>query len=123
MKAGNQAIGARLRIVLEPDVAIGPGKADLLQGIKETGSIAAAGRRMGMSYKRAWLHVEAMNGFFTEPLVDASKGGRAGGGAHLTAVGEQVLEAFRHMEALTNRAIAPDMAALRARLSDMVKRK
>jgi len=123
MKAGNQAVGARLRIVLAPKVAIGPGKADLLQGIRETGSIAAAGRRMGMSYKRAWLHVEAMNGFFAAPLVEASKGGRAGGGARLTAVGAQVLEAYRHMEALTNDAVAPEMAALRAALSDMVKRK
>jgi molybdate transport system regulatory protein len=61
MKAGNKQVGARLRIVLEPDIAIGPGKADILQGIKETGSIAAAGRRMGMSYKRAWLLVETMN--------------------------------------------------------------
>ena len=53
--------GLRIRVVLGPGVMIGPGKADLLEGIRETGSIAAAGRRMGMSYKRAWTLVEGMN--------------------------------------------------------------
>jgi Bacterial regulatory helix-turn-helix protein, lysR family len=77
MRIGNRTTGARLRIVLEPDIAIGPGKADLLEGIRETGSIAAAGRRLGMSYKRAWLLVETMNACFKSPLVEASRGGRA----------------------------------------------
>src|SRR3546814_1084102 len=83
MKAGNRTVGARLRIVLDPAIAIGPGKADILRGIKETGSIAAAGRRMGMSYKRAWRLVETMNHCFRTPMVEAAKGGRAGGGAVL----------------------------------------
>jgi molybdate transport system regulatory protein len=114
MRAGNRTIGARLRIVLGPDIAIGPGKADLLEGIRETGSIAAAGRRMGMSYKRAWYLVETMNRCFTRPLVVASKGGRAGGGARLTQLGQEVLERYRRMQALTADAIEPEMAALRA---------
>ena len=79
MRVGNRTVGTRLRIVLEPDIAIGPGKADILEAIRETGSIAAAGRRMGMSYKRAWLLVETMNACFKSPLVEASRGGRARG--------------------------------------------
>ncbi len=119
MKAGNQRAGARLRIVLESDIAIGPGKADILEGIKETGSIAAAGRRMGMSYKRAWLLVETMNRCFRAPLVVTSRGGRAKGGAVLTATGDEVLGRYRRMEALTAAAIEGELAGLRRLLVDM----
>jgi len=87
-----------LRVDFAPGVRLGPGKADLLQGIRDTGSIAAAGRRMGMSYKRAWMLVETMNAMFAAPLVTSSKGGRAGGGAELTEAGSAVLAAFRGME-------------------------
>ncbi len=123
MKAGNKQQGARLRLVLEPDIAIGPGKADILEGIKETGSIAAAGRRMGMSYKRAWLLVETMNRCFQEPLVETSRGGRAKGGAVLTTAGHEVLERYRRMEQLTEAAIAGEMAALRRLLVDISTQK
>ena len=119
MRVGNRTVGARLRIVLEPDIAIGPGKADLLEGIRDTGSIAAAGRRLGMSYKRAWLLVETMNRCFKRPLVEASKGGRAGGGAMLTELGEEVLARYRRMETLTADAIEPEMAALRRSVADL----
>jgi molybdate transport system regulatory protein len=118
MKAGNRQVGARLRIVLEPDIAIGPGKADILEAIKETGSIAAAGRSMGMSYKRAWYLVETMNRCFKSPLVEASKGGRAGGGARLTELGHEVLARYRRMEMLTAEVIEPEMAALRSVVVD-----
>jgi molybdate transport system regulatory protein len=104
---------ARLRIVLGPAIAIGPGKADLLEGIRETGSIAAAGRRMGMSYKRAWLLVETMNGCFTKPLVETAKGGKSGGGARLTQLGEEVLSRYRRMEIATTKAVAGDLDALK----------
>jgi len=123
MKAGNRTAGARLRLVLEPDIAIGPGKADILEGIKETGSIAAAGRRMGMSYKRAWLLVETMNRCFKAPLVATSRGGSAKGGAVLTPSGHEVLERYRRMEQLTEAAIAGEMAALRRLLVDMSDQK
>ena len=123
MKAGNQQPGARLRLVLDPDIAIGPGKADILEGIRETGSIAAAGRRMGMSYKRAWLLVETMNRCFEAPLVETSRGGRAKGGAVLTAAGHEVLERYRRMEQLTAAAIAGEMAALRRLLVDVSEEK
>ena len=103
--------GLRIRLVLAPDVMIGPGKADLLEGIRDTGSIAAAGRRMGMSYKRAWLLVETMNACFTKPVVEAVKGGKAGGGARLTPLGEDVLARYRRMQQASDRAIAADLAA------------
>ncbi len=119
MRAGNKRQGVRLRLVLEPDIAIGPGKADILDFIAETGSIAAAGRRMGMSYKRAWLLVETMNRCFREPLVETSRGGRSKGGAVLTASGREVLERYRRMEVLTAAAIGGELDALRALLADM----
>jgi len=112
MKATNRALGARLRVVLGRDVAIGPGKADLLEGIKTTGSIAAAGRRMGMSYKRAWYLMDSMNRCFRGALVQAAKGGPAGGGARLTPLGEEVLARYRRMQARTEKAVAADLRAL-----------
>ncbi len=108
----------RLRIVLGPDVAIGPGKADLLEGIRETGSIAAAGRRMSMSYKRACMMVNAMNGFFHSPLVATKRGGRERGGARLTRHGDMVLDAYRRMESLTRDAISDELAGLQSLLDD-----
>jgi molybdate transport system regulatory protein len=119
MKAGNATVGARLRVVMGPGVAIGPGKADLLEGIKVTGSISGAGRRMGMSYKRAWYLVEALNGHFPEPLVEALKGGRAGGGARLTPLGEEVLSAYREMEASTRAAIGPVLERLTRKITSL----
>ena len=101
-----------MRLVLGRDVAIGPGKADLLEGIAETGSIAAAGRRMGMSYRRAWLLVDAMNKCFALPLVEAAKGGPKGGRAALTAAGMDVLKRFRSIEQKALSATRADRAAL-----------
>lgn len=108
----NQA-ALHLRAVLAPGIAIGPGKADLLEGIRETGSIAAAGRAMRMSYKRAWQLVEELNGSFREPLVEASKGGAGGGGARLTRAGEDVLARYTRMQTDAVAAVAVDLAALR----------
>jgi len=98
---------------------LGPGKADLLELIGETGSIAAAGRRMKMSYKRAWSLVEAMNAAFTEPLVDSSRGGQGGGGARLTPAGEAVLARYRRLEASAAEAGAEEIAAIAGMLRDM----
>lgn len=96
-----------VRLELGRAIAIGPGKADLLAGIAETGSIAAAARRMGMSYKRAWLLVETMNLCFREPLVISARGGRGAGGARLTAEGEAVLAAYRSLQRAAEAAAAP----------------
>jgi molybdate transport system regulatory protein len=117
MNPRNQTVGPRLRIVLEPEIALGPGKADLLEGIDTTGSIAAAGRRLGMSYKRAWTLVEAMNGDFGSPLVHTTKGGRTYGGAALTPTGKEVLQLYRRMEARAGAAIRGEMKALRKLLT------
>jgi molybdate transport system regulatory protein len=101
-----------MRIYLTPDVLMGPGKADLLQAIDETGSIAAAGRRMNMSYKRAWYLVDTLNQYFREPLVVSSKGGSARGGASLTDTGREVLECYRRIQNKTEAAIARELAEL-----------
>ncbi len=89
----------RIRIVFGDLGMIGPGKADLLEGIDRCGSIAAAGRQMGMSYKRAWQLIGTMNEMFREPLVDSTRGGPGGGGAALTETGRTVLGLYRSVEA------------------------
>lgn len=105
-------IGARVRVLLGRDVVIGPGKADVLQAVREHGSIAAAGRQLGMGYKRVWLLVDSMNQCFVSPLIEASKGGARGGGARLTPLGEEVLARYRNMERLATAAIAAEVAEL-----------
>ncbi len=109
----------RLRVVFGPGEMLGPGKAELLERIEETGSIAAAGRGMGMSYKRAWQLVETMNAMFAEPLVLSSRGGAHGGGAEVTESGKIVLAEYRAMEAEALSASAPHIARLSELLSDM----
>lgn len=99
-------------------LVFGPGKADLLQAISEEGSISAAGRRMGMSYKRAWSLVEEMNDAFAEPLVLSARGGAHGGGAHLTATGQAVLAEYRALLARLLADGADEIAAIGARLRD-----
>ena len=103
--------GPQLRVLFGSAIAIGPGKADLLEAIACTGSISAAGRLLGMSYRRAWLLVDTMNRSFRAPLVGAAKGGRRGGGAELTANGKDVLARYRRMEARASRLLAKDMAS------------
>jgi molybdate transport system regulatory protein len=112
-----------LRVTFNDDFYVGPGRADLLEGIAETGSISAAGKRMGMSYKRAWSLVQALNEGFGAALVEASRGGSAQGGAILTADGVAVLAHYRAMEAATREAIAKDFGALRKRMTDTSRKK
>lgn len=102
-----------LRLELSDRVALGPGKAELLEGIRDAGSIAAAGRRMRMSYQRAHDLVAALNAEFREPLVATVTGGPGGGGARLTPLGEEVLRAYRDAEALAAAAVADRVAWLR----------
>jgi molybdate transport system regulatory protein len=106
-----------LRLTLSERVALGPGKADLLEAIRETGSIAAAGRRMGMSYQRAHDLASALNADFRAPLIETSAGGSRGGGARLTALGEEVLAEYRAIEARAAEAAGPGLARLRASLA------
>jgi molybdate transport system regulatory protein len=114
----NTTTGPRLRIVLAPGIAFGPGKAAVLEGVRDTGSIAATGRRMRMSYKRAWSLIEAMNRDFGTPLVATQKGGKSFGGATLTEAGESVLALYRSMEHRTSEAIEADLALLQKMLPE-----
>lgn len=111
-----------LRITLSDTAYIGPGRADLLELIASTGSISAAGKAMGMSYKRAWGLVQALNDGFGTPLVESSRGGATQGGAMLTEAGQLVLASYRAMQDKTRTAIAEEVTTLRRKF-DMSARK
>lgn len=115
--------GLRIRLVFDDGAMIGPGKADLLELIRETGSIAAAGRRLGMSYKRAWMLVETLNDTFAAPLVESHRGGAGFGGAALTETGEQALALYRKLQARAAQATAGEVGALRRLRRDRVGQK
>lgn len=102
--------GLTLRILSSGDPAMGPGKAALIAHIEATGSISAAAREMGMSYRRAWQLVEAINRSFSEPVIVTVTGGKRGGGALVTAFGRDLVAQFHAMEAKASAAIADDLA-------------
>lgn len=102
---------------------LGPGKADLLERIRDTGSIAAAGRTMSMSYKRAWTLVGEMNASFQNPLVESTRGGAAGGGATLTETGAEVLANYRKLEEIMAEAGAARIGAIQSMLKDIPQEK
>lgn len=102
----DSALQARVRLMLGDEIALGPGKADLLAAIAECGSISAAGRQLGMSYRRAWLLVDTMNRCFREPLVVTASGGQRGGGASLSPLGVTVLRQYRALQEDVDRAAA-----------------
>jgi molybdate transport system regulatory protein len=113
------AVLPRLRVLAGAEIALGPGKARLLQEIAELGSLSAAARRLDMSYMRAWRLVHTMNACFREPLVEMSRGGREQGGAALTATGAMVLELYREMERRSREAIAAPWSELEALLAGL----
>src|SRR5258705_80673 len=88
----------RLRVVRSGEIALGPGKAELLGYIADTGSIRKAASQMGVSYMRAWMLVKTMNACFREPLVMATRGGRERGGASVTKTGREALKLYRRIE-------------------------
>lgn len=106
----------RIRIAVGENIAIGQGKADLLDAIARTGSIAAAARELKMSYRKAWLLVDEMNQCFLSPVVLAAKGGPQGGGAQLTPIGAEALSRFRAIQAKASTAIEGDVKAFRKKL-------
>jgi molybdate transport system regulatory protein len=101
----------QIRIMFRKAIAMGPGKADLLRAIEDSGSISAAARDLGMSYRRAWLLVDTMNQCFKSPVVETLTGGQKGGGAQVTDLGREVLERYVAMEAKAAASVRKDMAA------------
>lgn len=105
-KTPKTAVLTRIRVLHGSEFAIGPGKADLLEAVANTGSISSAARSMKMSYRRAWLLIDTMNQCFKLPVIDTSTGGKGGGGAQITAFGREVLALYRDMEGRAARAIS-----------------
>ena len=107
------SLSPRFRIICGKEIAFGPGKAELLQRVAETGSIGKAALCMKMSYMRAWSLVQTMNRCFKEPLITAAHGGEGGGGAALTETGRKVLAHYRQLERASLRATAGPWKKLR----------
>ena len=108
----------KIRLHLNDKIALGPGKADLLEAIIQNGSISAAGRAMNMSYKRAWDLVNTMNESFVQPIVTTAKGGSHGGGAEVTELGKQVLTQYRLAQLCAEQAIEDEMLTLSHQLKN-----
>lgn len=108
----------KIRLHLNDKIALGPGKADLLEAIIQNGSISAAGRAMNMSYKRAWDLVNTMNESFVQPIVTTAKGGSHGGGAEVTELGKQVLTQYRLAQLRAEQAIEDEMLTLSNQLKN-----
>jgi molybdate transport system regulatory protein len=109
-------ISPRLRVMWGGEIALGPGRVELLELIGETGNLRAAALKMGVSYMRAWNLVKYTNRCFSQPLVEAIRGGRTGGGAKLTEVGQEVVSEYREMEKESQKAILRTGAAIRRHL-------
>lgn len=114
--------GLTLRILAGEVPAMGPGRARLVSLIDSTGSISAAAREMGMSYRRAWQLVDALNASFSEPLVLTAVGGKSGGGAIVTDFGRRVVEDYHHMESKASAAIASDLGKYAAHLRKLASK-
>lgn len=114
MTAERPAVIVRPRVYIGTAIALGPGKIDLLRLVAETRSIAAAARRLGIPYKRAWLLLDSLNQGFGHPVIDTASGGKGGGGTSLTPLGEQLLHRYLALERSINAAAGAELAALRA---------
>ena len=108
----------RFRVVHHGETPIGPGKAELLRVVSETGSLLSAAKAMNMSYMRAWLLVKTMNGCFKEPLVELRRGGKTGGGAVLTPAGKRVLALYHQLEVQSEKATRETWHQLKPMLKD-----
>lgn len=117
MAPTTSSLRLRQRIQYGNAIAMGPGKVELLRQIAENGSISAAARHMGMSYRRAWQLVETMNRCFVAPLVETAAGGSGGGGARITALGEQVLALYLRIESKTLQAVSDELSEFQALLA------
>ena len=104
---------SRFRITVGKEIALGPGKIDLLEAIAEKGSISSAAREMGLSYRRAWQMVRTVNVCFKNPLVESAKGGKGGGGAHITPLGQRVMRLYRSMESKAEKSTLAEWKSIR----------
>ena len=102
----------RLRVLRDDQIAMGPGKIDLLEAIAQTGSISAAARHFGMSYRRAWLLIDEMNRALRQPAVVTATGGNHGGGTVLTDVGRDIVRHYRSIEQTARLAAAEDLSLI-----------
>ncbi|MBC2666073.1 LysR family transcriptional regulator [Novosphingobium flavum] len=116
MSGASNPLKIKLQLYCGDEIAMGPGKADLLEAIAREGSISAAGRALGMSYRRTWLLVDAMNRCWDVPLVETAMGGKQGGGARVSPRGEAVLAAYRALQDDLTRASEVSLGALTAAL-------
>jgi molybdate transport system regulatory protein len=106
----------KAQLLCGDELAMGPGKADLLEAIRTEGSISAAGRKLGMSYRRTWLLVDTMNRCWSQPLVETTPGGGESRGTRLTPMGLEILAAYRALEAAIAKASEAPLRALEERL-------
>lgn len=111
----------KLRIKLGSHAGLGPGKARLLASVDRCGSITAAAKDQGMSYRRAWLLIDEMNRAFAEPVVEASFGGAKGGGARLSATGRALIELYDRLQRKAEAAVEAELAEIGALLADQPK--
>jgi len=112
------SVRPRIRVLLGDEIALGPGKVNLLEAIERTGSLAEAARSLEISYMRAWHLLQTINACFKEALVHSSRGGSKHGGAALTETGRAVVAAYRRMEAESLRALEPAWLEILSRLSE-----
>ena len=108
---------SRYRIMSDDLIALGPGKVDLLESIDQEGSISQAARQSHLSYRRAWDMVDTMNRCFKKPLVISATGGKGGGGAELTPLGEKVIAIYRDMESKASNATQEEWNSLKKHLT------
>ncbi|WP_460482347.1 winged helix-turn-helix domain-containing protein [Comamonas humi] len=101
-----------MRVMAGDVIAIGPGKIDLLEAIDATRSIAAAAKSLGMSYRRAWMLVDAINHALHAPAVATATGGAGGGGTELTETGRMVVALYRRIEQRALKACQADIDQL-----------
>ncbi|WP_244196128.1 winged helix-turn-helix domain-containing protein [Paraburkholderia susongensis] len=102
----------RMRIRHGDSVALGPGKVDLLEAVREYGSISAAARSLDMSYRRAWLLIDELNRSLKSPATHSEQGGQSGGGCTLTPVGETIIRLYREVEEEARRSCSKQIAEL-----------
>jgi molybdate transport system regulatory protein len=108
----------RIRVNMGEAIAIGPGKVDLLEAVGREGSISAAAKSMGMSYRRAWLLVDELNRSLKRPALLAAAGGARGGGTELTEAGRELIALYRGIEAQAREACCADIRRLLDLLAD-----